>query len=264
MACRRGDGVPADASPGLDAIDATYTQITAEFEAVRTASREFAQIRQRSHPRHRDASTQVFLVRAQDMDNIINVEVASEFPGGLGYSYFPAAFVLEIGYKQVTMPRWKYKEIIFAVLHVQEMQSERRNEDGSPVGPPDYEYTLDVGDSASNAVRFFNLNFLRWRRRRRSASSRPPRHQRDAFLASRRVRVVASRDLGTAAVFSAQTRTRRPSHAIDRLERAHECTVSVPHRSATTRWTTSSSLCGSPLRKKCFSLFSLLRVFSLF
>ena len=78
------------------------------------------------------------------MDNIINVEVASEFPGGLGYSYFPAAFVLEIGYKQVTMPRWKYKEIIFAVLHVQEMQSERRNEDGSPVGPPDYEYTLDV------------------------------------------------------------------------------------------------------------------------
>ena len=42
------------------------------------------------------------------------------------------------------MPRWKYKEIIFAVLHVQEMQSERRNEDGSPVGPPDYEYTLDV------------------------------------------------------------------------------------------------------------------------
>jgi hypothetical protein len=41
-------------------------------------------------------------VRAQDMDNIINVEVASEFPGGLGYSYFPAAFVLEIGYKQVT------------------------------------------------------------------------------------------------------------------------------------------------------------------
>ena len=45
---------------------------------------------------------QVFLVRAQDMDNIINVEVASEFPGGLGYSYFPAAFVLEIGYKQVT------------------------------------------------------------------------------------------------------------------------------------------------------------------
>ena len=83
-------------------------------------------------------------MRAQDMDNIINVEVASEFPGGLGYSYFPAAFVLEIGYKQVTMPRWKYKEIIFAVLHVQEMQSERRNEDGSPVGPPDYEYTLDV------------------------------------------------------------------------------------------------------------------------
>ena len=44
---------------------------------------------------------QVFLVRAQDMDNIINVEVASEFPGGLGYSYFPSAFVLEIGYKQV-------------------------------------------------------------------------------------------------------------------------------------------------------------------
>ena len=35
------------------------------------------------------------------MDNIINVEVASEFPGGLGYSYFPSAFVLEIGYKQV-------------------------------------------------------------------------------------------------------------------------------------------------------------------
>ena len=122
------------------------------------------------------------------MDNIINVEVASEFPGGLGYSYFPSAFVLEIGYKQVrdaasvsrvrrdrrrvamrsepdpspslmdtsqrapehrrraqvTMARWKYKEIIFAVLHVQEMQNERRNEDGSPVGPPDYEYTLDV------------------------------------------------------------------------------------------------------------------------
>ena len=45
---------------------------------------------------------------------------------------------------QVTMARWKYKEIIFAVLHVQEMQNERRNEDGSPVGPPDYEYTLDV------------------------------------------------------------------------------------------------------------------------
>ena len=87
---------------------------------------------------------QVFLVRAQDMDNIINVEVASEFPGGLGYSYFPSSFVLEIGYKQVTMARWKYKEIIFAVLHVQEMQNERRNEDGSPVGPPDYEYTLDV------------------------------------------------------------------------------------------------------------------------
>ena len=86
----------------------------------------------------------VFLVRAQDMDNIINVEVASEFPGGLGYTYFPSSFVLEIGYKQVTMPRWKYKEIIFAVLHVQEMQSERRNDDGSPVGPPDYEYTLDV------------------------------------------------------------------------------------------------------------------------
>ena len=43
----------------------------------------------------RRAPTQVFLVRAQDMDNIINVEVASEFPGGLGYSYFPAAFVLE-------------------------------------------------------------------------------------------------------------------------------------------------------------------------
>ena len=40
-------------------------------------------------------------MRAQDMDNIINVEVASEFPGGLGYSYFPSAFVLEIGYKQV-------------------------------------------------------------------------------------------------------------------------------------------------------------------
>jgi len=35
------------------------------------------------------------------MDNIINVEVASEFPGGLGYSYVPFAFVLEIGYKQV-------------------------------------------------------------------------------------------------------------------------------------------------------------------
>ena len=35
------------------------------------------------------------------MDNIINVEVASEFPGGLGYSYFPSSFVLEIGYKQV-------------------------------------------------------------------------------------------------------------------------------------------------------------------
>ena len=46
-------------------------------------------------------AAQVFLVRAQDMDNIINVEVASEFPGGLGYSYFPSAFVLEIGYKQV-------------------------------------------------------------------------------------------------------------------------------------------------------------------
>ena len=46
-------------------------------------------------------TAQVFLVRAQDMDNIINVEVASEFPGGLGYSYFPSAFVLEIGYKQV-------------------------------------------------------------------------------------------------------------------------------------------------------------------
>ena len=45
---------------------------------------------------------------------------------------------------QVTMARWKYKEIIFAVLHVQEMQNERRNDDGSPVGPPDYEYTLDV------------------------------------------------------------------------------------------------------------------------
>ena len=86
----------------------------------------------------------VFLVRAQDMDNIINVEVASEFPGGLGYTSFPSSFVLEIGYKQVTMPRWKYKEIIFAVLHVQEMQTERRNDDGSPVGPPDYEYTLDV------------------------------------------------------------------------------------------------------------------------
>ena len=42
------------------------------------------------------------------------------------------------------MARWKYKEIIFAVLHVQEMQNERRNDDGSPVGPPDYEYTLDV------------------------------------------------------------------------------------------------------------------------
>ena len=26
----------------------------------------------------------VILERAQDMDNIINVEVASEFPGGLG------------------------------------------------------------------------------------------------------------------------------------------------------------------------------------
>ena len=46
--------------------------------------------------------------------------------------------------RSAQMPRWKYKEIIFAVLHVQEMQSERRNEDGSPVGPPDYEYTLDV------------------------------------------------------------------------------------------------------------------------
>ena len=53
-------------------------------------------------PRHESRRAQVFLVRAQDMDNIINVEVASEFPGGLGYSYFPAAFVLEIGYKQVT------------------------------------------------------------------------------------------------------------------------------------------------------------------
>ena len=39
------------------------------------------------------------------MDNIINVEVASEFPGGLGYSYFPSAFVLEIGYKQVLTQR---------------------------------------------------------------------------------------------------------------------------------------------------------------
>ena len=37
------------------------------------------------------------------------------------------------GNAQVTMARWKYKEIIFAVLHVQEMQNERRNEDGSPV-----------------------------------------------------------------------------------------------------------------------------------
>ena len=77
-----------------------YTQITAEFEAIRTASRPNALKIIMRWPRR--ASTQVFLVRAQDMDNIINVEVASEFPGGLGYSYFPAAFVLEIGYKQVT------------------------------------------------------------------------------------------------------------------------------------------------------------------
>ena len=49
----------------------------------------------------RRRAAQVFLVRAQDMDNIINVEVASEFPGGLGYNYFPSSFVLEIGYKQV-------------------------------------------------------------------------------------------------------------------------------------------------------------------
>ena len=63
--------------------------------------------RKRNDPHGREVDTtprcaaQVFLVRAQDMDNIINVEVASEFPGGLGYSYFPSAFVLEIGYKQV-------------------------------------------------------------------------------------------------------------------------------------------------------------------
>ena len=54
---------------------------------------------------HQTCAAQVFLVRAQDMDNIINVEVASEFPGGLGYSYFPSAFVLEIGYKQVLTQR---------------------------------------------------------------------------------------------------------------------------------------------------------------
>ena len=40
------------------------------------------------------------------------------------------------------------------------------------------------------------------------------------FLASRRVRAVASRYLGTAAMFSAQTRTRRSSDTLDRLERA--------------------------------------------
>jgi hypothetical protein len=59
---------------------------------------------ERNHPRRAPTvarPAQVFLVRAQDMDNIINVEVASEFPGGLGYNYFPSSFVLEIGYKQV-------------------------------------------------------------------------------------------------------------------------------------------------------------------
>ena len=40
-----------------------------------------------------------------------------------------------------------------------------------------------------------------------------------AFLASRRVRAVASRDLGTAALVSAQTRTRRPSDTHERVER---------------------------------------------
>ena len=47
----------------------------------------------------------------------------------------------------------------------------------------------------------------------------PPRHRRDAFLTSRRVRAVASRYLGTAAMFSAQTRTRRPSDTLERVER---------------------------------------------
>ena len=40
------------------------------------------------------------------------------------------------------------------------------------------------------------------------------------FLASRRARAVASRDLGTAVLGEAQTRTRRPSDTLDRLERA--------------------------------------------
>ena len=40
------------------------------------------------------------------------------------------------------------------------------------------------------------------------------------FRASRRARAVASRDLGTAAVFSAQTRSRRPSDTLERVERA--------------------------------------------
>jgi hypothetical protein len=88
----------------------------------------------------------IFLVRAQDMDAIIPVEISSEHPGYLGYDSgpFPSRYVLEVGYKQVTMPRWKYKEIIFAVLHVMEVQNGDYNEDGSRMAPPQYKYTLDV------------------------------------------------------------------------------------------------------------------------
>ena len=63
-------------------------------------------------------------------------------------------------------------------------------------------------DSASSST----LNLSASRRWRLRASSSPPRHRCDAFLASRRVRAVASRDLGTAAMFSAQTRPRPPRH----------------------------------------------------
>ena len=108
MTRRRGDGVPADASLLETPSTRRYTQSTAEFEAEsRPNALEIT--KETTHGIVRCPGTasisrraaQVFLVRAQDMDNIINVEVASEFPGGLGYNYFPSSFVLEIGYKQV-------------------------------------------------------------------------------------------------------------------------------------------------------------------
>ena len=64
------------------------------------------------------------------MDNIINVEVASEFPGGLGYSYFPSAFVLEIGYKQVRDSASElWEDGVAAMLH------DHRSVDASRFGP---------------------------------------------------------------------------------------------------------------------------------